>query len=358
MRPEPAAYTPDLPDAHDAVIDVRSPSEFSEDHIPGAINLPVLDDAERARVGTVYKQLSPFEARRMGAALVARNIARAIEGPLSAKPPGFSAVVYCWRGGMRSNAFAHVAAQIGWRMYVMEGGWKAYRAHVRAALYEKPLAHRLVLLDGDTGSAKTAILREARAQGAQTLDLEALANHRGSALGHFEASPQPGQKRFESALFDALRRFDPAVPVLVEAESNKLGKRVIPASVWAAMQAAPRLAIEAPVEERARHAVASYRDIADDPEALAARLAPLIPMNGRETVERWMALARAGDLEALAGALIEEHYDPAYARARTRSEFRPALNIRAASLAPKSLPALAARIVSAALSLDASRAAE
>lgn len=294
----------------------------------------------------------------MGAALVARNIARAIEGPLSAKPPGFSAVVYCWRGGMRSNAFAHVAAQVGWRVRVIEGGWKAYRAHVRAALYDRPLAHRFILLDGDTGSAKTAILHEARAQGAQTLDLEGLANHRGSALGHFEADPQPGQKRFESALFDELRRFDPAVPVLVEAESNKLGRRVIPASVWAAMQAAPRLAIEAPVAERARHAVASYRDIAGDPEMLAARLEPLIPLHGRQCVERWAALAAAGELEAFARALIEEHYDPAYARARNRSDFNPAQTIRAETLAPDALPALAARVISAALSLDSSRAAE
>jgi tRNA 2-selenouridine synthase len=337
------------------VIDVRSPSEFGEDHVPGAVNLPVLNDAERARVGTVYKQLSPFEARRMGAALVARNIAAAIEGPLNAQPPGFSALVYCWRGGMRSNAFAHVAAQVGWRIRVVEGGYKAYRAHVRRILYEAPLASRFVVLDGDTGSGKTAILEAARAQGAAVLDLEGLARHRGSALGHFNADPQPTQKRFESDLYDALRNTDPDSPVLVEAESNKLGARVIPASVWTAMQAAPRIRLDVPVAERARHSVAAYADIAADPDAIAARLQPLIPIHGRETVERWRGLAEAGALEAFARALIEEHYDPAYARARARGASGGGTRLVVTRLDAAGIDAAAAEATALALSLDAAR---
>jgi len=355
MPPETVSYDPSLPDRVDLVIDVRSPSEFAEDHVRGAENLPVLDDAERARVGTVYKQLSPFEARRTGAALVARNIAAAIEGPLGAKPPSFSALVYCWRGGMRSNAFAHVAAQVGWRVCVLQGGYKAYRAHVRRLLYDGPLAHRFVLVDGDTGSGKTAILHAARAKGAAVLDLEGLARHRGSALGGFTDAPQPTQKRFESGLFDVLRQIDPARPVLVEAESNKLGARVVPAALWAAMEAAPRIRISAPLEERARHSVQGYPDLAGDPDRLEARLQSLIPQHGRETVARWTALARSGATLDFARALIEEHYDPVYARARKRSGPAVEALLPIERLDEAGVGEAASRVIETALSLDGGR---
>ncbi|RZJ20674.1 MAG: tRNA 2-selenouridine(34) synthase MnmH, partial [Brevundimonas sp.] len=261
-------------DAFDAIIDVRSPGEFAEDHIPDAVNLPVLDDAQRAAIGTEYVQGSKFLARRRGAALVARNIAAHLDGPLGDYGGGFRALVHCWRGGQRSGAMAEVMAQVGWPVTVLDGGYQTWRRRVAAALYDQTLAHRLILLDGPTGVGKTALLSALSGAGAQTLDLEGLAGHRGSVFG---ATPggQPGQKRFESGLYDALARLDPARPVLVEAESSRIGRRVLPPAVWTAMSAAPVIALSAPPEVRVARLVADYAGIAADPAALEAALAAL-----------------------------------------------------------------------------------
>ena len=156
----------------DTVIDVRSPAEFAEDHVPGAINLPVLDDAERARIGTIFKQDSPFAARKLGAALVARNAARHLETALADKPGGWRPLIYCWRGGQRSGSFATILQQVGWRAEVIDGGYRSYRRLVTQAMHDTPLRHRLVLLDGNTGTAKTDLLKLLAAQGNQTVDLE------------------------------------------------------------------------------------------------------------------------------------------------------------------------------------------
>ena len=151
----------------DDIIDVRAPAEWAEDHIPGAINLPVLDDAERAQVGTVYKQVNPFTARKLGAALVARNAATHLQGPLADKPGGWRPLVYCWRGGQRSGSFASILAQIGWRVELVAGGYKAFRGLVVDALYHQPVPAPVVVLDGNTGSAKTEVLALLAARGVQ-----------------------------------------------------------------------------------------------------------------------------------------------------------------------------------------------
>ena len=231
-------------DGFHALIDVRSPSEFALDHVPGAINLPVLDDAQRAAVGTEYVQGSKFLARRTGAAMVARNIAAHLEGTLGGRDGSFKPLVYCWRGGQRSGAMVTVMDQVGWPVAVLDGGYQTWRRHVRAALYDTPLEHRLMLIDGPTGAGKTALLGALKARGVQTLDLEALAAHRGSLFGAMPGG-QPSQKAFESRLHDALSRLDPARPVAVEAESSKIGGRIVPPSLWTAMAAAPAVRIEA-----------------------------------------------------------------------------------------------------------------
>jgi tRNA 2-selenouridine synthase len=168
----------------DDIIDVRAPLEFAEDHIPGAISLPVLDDAERAEVGTIYKQVSPFTARKVGAALVAKNASVHLQGPLAEKSGAWKPLVYCWRGGQRSGSFASILGQIGWRVDTIAGGYKAWRALVVKALYETPVASPVVVLDGNTGSAKTEVLLRLGAMGMQVIDLEGLARHRGSLFGH------------------------------------------------------------------------------------------------------------------------------------------------------------------------------
>lgn len=208
----------------DAIIDVRSPGEFAEDHVPGAENLPVLDDAERAQVGTIYVQESRFLARRIGAAHVARNIARHLETALADRPASFRPLIYCWRGGQRSNAMATILSQVGWPVSLLVGGYKTYRRVVQARLYDGEAALRFVLLDGHTGSAKTEILGRLAARGAKVLDLEGLAEHRGSLFGALAGRSQPSQKLFESRLIQALDRLDPGLPIIVEAESSKIGR--------------------------------------------------------------------------------------------------------------------------------------
>jgi tRNA 2-selenouridine synthase len=229
----------------DALIDVRSPAEFALDHAPSAINLPVLGDEERAVVGTIYVQDSRFRARRLGAALVARNIARHLETALADRPHDFKPLVYCWRGGQRSNAMATVLAQVGWSTAVLAGGYRTYRRRVQTRLYNDPLGLDLVLLDGGTGSGKTEVLQALGTRGVQVVDLEALAEHRGSLFGAPAGAEQPSQKLFESRLLAAIEALDPARPVVVEAESHKIGERMLPPALWRAMDAAPRIALRA-----------------------------------------------------------------------------------------------------------------
>ena len=310
--------------AFDDIIDVRSPSEFAEDHVPGAISLPVLTDAERAQVGTIYVQDSAFKARRLGAALVARNIARHLEERLFDRPANWRPLVYCWRGGQRSGAMATILGQVGWRTAVLNGGYRTYRRRVNARLYDEPCPLNLVLLDGGTGVGKTEVLTLLAGQGVQTLDLEGLAEHRGSLFGALPGRPQPHQKLFETRLLLAIDRLDPARPVVVEAESSRIGQCFIPPALWTRMLAAPRIELSAPAPARARYLVRAYADIVADPAALAAVLDRLPRHLSKTDIEAWRGLAADGAFTVLAEALMAAHYDPAYRRASGK-DARPRL---------------------------------
>ena len=303
----------------DEIIDVRSSAEFAEDHVPGAVNLPVLSNEERAEVGTIYVQDSRFRARRLGAAHVARNASRHLETHLKDKDGSYRPLVYCWRGGMRSGSFASILEQVGWRVSLLEGGYQSYRRLVHKALYEEVLNVPVVVLDGNTGTAKTDLLHRLAERGCQVIDLEGLANHRGSVFG---ARPggQPVQKAFESALAMELVRLDPARPVVVEAESSKIGNRTIPPALWTAMRAAPRVFVAAPVAERARYLARAYADVAADLDALIGVIDKLAGLQSNETLEHWRELARNGALEDLARELMEIHYDPRYRKQRDRAD--------------------------------------
>lgn len=310
----------------DEIIDVRSPAEFAEDHVPGAVNFPVLDNQERARVGTLYKQQSPFAARKVGAALIARNVARHIEASLLDRPGEYRPLIYCWRGGQRSGAMATILGQIGWRVHVLTGGYKSYRRGVVRLLYGSGQAPaewpwQLILLDGNTGTAKTDLLHRLGGMGAQILDLEGLAGHRGSLFGAM-AADQPRQKAFESGLSAAVSRLDPARPVLVEAESSRIGRLNLPHALWEAMQAAPRLYLEAEAQDRARYLVEAYGDIAADRTILGEILDRLRPYHPAARIEAWQALVRTGALVDLARELMRFHYDPKYSRQRAASTHR------------------------------------
>lgn len=301
----------------DDIIDVRSPAEYAADHLPGAINLPVLDDAERARVGTIYKQVSPFDARKLGGALVAANAARHIVGPLSDRGGAWRGLIYCWRGGQRSGSFATILSQIGWRVDRIEGGYKSWRALVVDRVQHQPVGAPVIVLDGNTGSAKTAILERLAARGWPVIDLEGLAHHRGSLFGG-RAGGQPGQPLFEGRLAIALERLDPARPVVVEAESSRIGDLVVPKAMWQALCAAPRLRIEVPVAARAAYTAESYGDMVDDPARVAAIVAALSPLHPAERIEAWQRAVAGRDWRGLSEGLLRDHYDPRYRKHRLR----------------------------------------
>jgi tRNA 2-selenouridine synthase len=306
----------------DMIIDVRSPAEFAEDHVPGAVNLPVLDNEQRALVGTTYVQESRFLARRIGGAMVARNVAHHLDTALSDKPPTFKPLVYCWRGGQRSNAMALILAQVGWRTLVLKGGYKTYRRDVQKRLYDAPLPHRLIVLSGETGSGKTEILNRVAALGGQVVDLEEIALHRGSLFGAHAGKPQPSQKWFESCLAAQFDKLDPAKPVLVEAESYKIGNRTLPPSIWQAMAGAPRIDLNAPLDVRSEYLLRTYPGIAADRELLEAAFSQLQLYPGRKRLAAWREMADAGDFLTLIREVVERHYDPAYAGSLRREQRR------------------------------------
>jgi len=305
-------------DSFDAIIDVRSESEFAHDHIPGAINCPVLNDEERIRVGTLYKQTSAFEAKKVGAPIVAHNIARHLETLFADKPRDWRPLVYCWRGGNRSGSMGHIMARIGWQVAQLDGGYKAYRAHVSEAL-EHPPALDMRVICGTTGSGKSRLLETLHGIGAQVLDLEKLAAHRGSVLGHLPHEPQPTQKWFETQVWDTLRRFDPARPVFVESESKKVGNLRVPGVVMEQMRAAPCIALNLSRPNRVRLLMEDYQHFCVDPSALNGQLEHLVQLHGRARIDAWRALANGGQMAQVVDALLEEHYDPAYLRSIDRN---------------------------------------
>ena len=298
----------------DTIIDTRSPAEFALDHVPGAISCPVLDNDERARVGTLYKQVSPYKARVLGAALVAKNIARHLETAFAEKEKSWRPLVYCWRGGKRSGAMAHILREVGWDAKTVEGGYKAYRHYVVDALAALPAKFTFRVIHGVTGSGKSRLLRALAAAGAQVLDLEDLAAHRGSLLGSLPERPQPSQKMFESLLLHKLLSFDTQKATYVEGESKKIGQLQVPETLMNRMRASECLLLQAGTPARVTMLMDEYRHFFADVAKLGELLDCLIALHGRERIGEWKALAATGKWPELVARLLEEHYDPAYLR--------------------------------------------
>ncbi|MCW5650695.1 MAG: tRNA 2-selenouridine(34) synthase MnmH [Ramlibacter sp.] len=303
-----------------AVIDARSESEYALDHLPGAVNWPSLNDAQRIEVGTIYKQVNPFEARKRGAALVAANVSAHITREVMDKPKHWRPLVYCWRGGQRSGALALVLGQIGFRVHLVDGGYKAFRGAVLQHLPELAQRLQLRVICGPTGSGKTRLLHALASQGAQVLDLEGLANHRSSVLGSVPGLAQPSQKRFDTLVWDTLRHFDPARPVFVESESRKVGDVAINEALMTAMRASPCLRLSLPEDERVALLLEDYAQFVHDPQLLCSRLEALVELRGKATVASWTQRVRAGQLEPVVRELLALHYDPGYERS-SRNNF-------------------------------------
>jgi tRNA 2-selenouridine synthase len=333
--------------AHEARIDVRTPSEFAIDHIPGAVNLPVLDDAQRADVGSMHAKVSAFAARRHGAAIVSRNIAAILETYCADKPRQWAPLVYCWRGGKRSASLAHVLKEIGFRAVQLQGGYQTYRRHVVARLATLPQAFEYVVVCGLTGSGKSRFLRALSGAGGQVLDLEALARHRGSLLGDLPDEPQPSQKAFESALLAALDALDRARPVFVESESRRIGSVQLPDALLASMRIGRCVKLLTPQPLRVAILKEDYAHFLRDPAALAQRFERLVPLHGRRTIERWVDAAQRGDFDALVDELLLRHYDPTYSHS-IESNFpasAQALEVTPASASPAALERIAREVV-------------
>ncbi len=304
---------------YDCIIDVRSPSEYAHDHIPGAINCPVLDDEQRAQVGTLDRQVSPFEARKIGAALVSQNIGLHLQQRFLAMPKEWKPLVYCWRGGNRSGAVAHIFARIGWPVAQLEGGYQAYRRRVIANLDTLADHFTFRAVCGTTGSGKSRLLQVLAREGAQVLDLEQLANHRGSVLGGLPTAPQPSQKMFESRLWDVLRRLSPQRVVYVESESKKIGDVRVPDKLMERIRASNCVRVDTTMADRVALLIEDYPHLVDDTGLLATQLGHLVQLHGHDKINRWTQLAKDGHTAEMVEALLVEHYDPSYLRSIHRN---------------------------------------
>ncbi len=302
----------------DEIIDVRTPAEFADDHIPGAINCPVFSNEERITVGTLYKQVSPFEARKVGAAMVAKNIAYHLETRFHDKPKSWTPLIYCWRGGQRSGAMSIILAQVGWAAHKLEGGYKVYRREVLHQLQALPATLNFRVICGATGSGKSRLLDALANSGAQVLDLEVLAQHRGSVLGGIPLNPQPSPKMFDTLLLQKLHSFDANQTVFIEAESNKIGRITLPTALVNAMHGSPCVQLETSMDAREKLLLTDYHHFLDDPESLIEKLQVLLPFHGYQQLENWKALISAGAFEQLVRELLTLHYDPSYGRSTVK----------------------------------------
>lgn len=297
----------------EAIIDVRSPAEFEEDHIYGAINCPALSNEERAKVGALHKH-NPFEARKLGAAYISHNMSVYLQTTLATYKKYWKPLVYCWRGGMRSGSIVHIMQQIGWQAHQLEGGYKGYRQYILDALEKLPHKNNFIVLCGPTGSGKSRLLQVLERKGHQVLDLEGLASHRGSLLGLLPGVTQPGQRYFETCLHHQLQQFSPDRPIYIESESRRIGQLTLPAALFQRMQESPCLQVEVPLDERIRFLCEDYRCYIDSPDLLLEKMKRLAPYHAKTLITHWNTLMEEGHYEELVKGLLLEHYDPLYWR--------------------------------------------
>jgi tRNA 2-selenouridine synthase len=329
------------------IIDVRTPDEYALDHVPDAQNAPVLDNAERAAVGTLHKQESPFAAKRYGAALVARNIATHLLERYQHQPRDWAPLIYCWRGGNRSGAMVTIFNRIGWRAVQLEGGYQAYRRDVLAQLETLPGTLHYRVICGVTGSGKSRLLRALAAEGAQVLDLEDLAKHKGSVLGHDPTEAQPAQKMFDSLVLRQLQGFDANRPVFVEAESKKVGAVQVPDALMQAMRASPCVRVELSTAHRVALLKEEYEHFLRDPARLNRQLDCLTDLHGKAVITGWKDLSLSAQWDTLVEDLLHKHYDRAYetGMARNYRQYGEAALLQPAGIGVAEMRAVARRLV-------------
>jgi len=288
------------------IIDVRAPKEFIAGHIPGAVNIPLFDDAERAIIGTAYKRDCRQAAIRKGLAITGPKMEQFLDQAYAASPNQRLAV-HCWRGGMRSKSMATLFDFAGFDSRVLMGGYKAYRAAVHAQ-FTTPLS--LIILGGRTGSGKTKILQALADKGEQVLDLELLAHHKGSAFGDLGEEPQPTTEMFENLLFTQLQKLDTGKRIWVEDESHMIGTVFIPEAFWQHMRTAPVVFCDVPVEERIRFLVENYGHY--DAKGLINAVHKITKRLGGQHAKAALEAFEQGDLHT-ATRIVLVYYDKTYA---------------------------------------------
>ena len=329
----------------DTIIDVRSPSEFANDHIIGAINCPVLSDQEREKVGTIYKKESTFKAKIIGSSLTARNIADHIEKYFLEQKGSWQPLIYCWRGGQRSKAFSIILSEVGWRTYQLNGGYKEYRNRVVKYFENIGSKLKIILISGKTGSAKTKILQNIGELGGQILDLEGLANHKGSLLGKMPGLEQPSQKLFESKLFNKLKELNLKKNIYVEAESSKIGNVHIPKSIWAKMIISPRIEIKADLKLRANFLVKDYDYMCNNSDLIYPLLNGLKKRLSKNLIDSWKDLIQKKNWDELTESFLQNHYDPSYSSNTIKNDRKIIKIINAKSLDHSEISKIAKKIL-------------
>jgi tRNA 2-selenouridine synthase len=293
------------------VVDVRSPGEFARGHLPGAVNIPLLNNEERAEVGTLYKRSGRAEALVKGLERVGPKMATwvtTIQDLRNNRP----LLIYCWRGGMRSNSFGWLMRTAGFPVTVVEGGYKAWRKQVHHIIRQ---AYDLRILTGYTGSAKTEVLHELSALGHQSICLESLAHHKGSAFGGLGQAEQPTTESFENRLAEALYGFNPAKPIWMEDESISIGKVYLPQALYQRMQVAPHVRINIPHHQRLDHIVKGYGQLPTD--ELKAAFDRISKRMGPQHAKAAKAFLDHNNLREAANLALT-YYDQAYLHSLNR----------------------------------------
>lgn len=287
------------------VLDVRSPSEYARGNLPGSRNLPLFDDQQRAAIGTLYKNSGTYLAVLKGLELAGQKQARLVQEAYQ-QATNKQLLMYCWRGGMRSMSLAQVTQLTGIEVSLLQGGYKSFRTYARS-FFERPW--NFVVLSGLTGSGKTSLLIELKKMGQQVLDLESLANHRGSAFGGIDQAPQPTTEQFENHLFAELVSFDPQKIIWIEDESNRIGKVVVPRQLFTQLRNAPAIFLELDRQQRVQNLLADYgmAKLTDLHQAIDRIKKRMDGLQYRAAIE---ALSR-GDLPTVANIVLD-YYDKRY----------------------------------------------
>ena len=306
-------FNPALLDTH-CIVDARTPLEFAEDHLPGAINIPILTNAERVEIGTLYKQQGPQIARIRGLELTCHRFP-AIVATVAEAAAGRPILVYCWRGGLRSESIAMLLEMTGYPVVKLAGGYRSFRTLVSSFFESVSLPVQLVVLHGMTGSGKTEFLQQLPQERYTTIDLEGLARHRGSAFGSLGLGEQPPQKRFETLLWDAFRKAPADRPIVVEGESKRIGRVTLPGDLYEVMAASTKIWCTVSVATRVKRLSAEYaREEYRQPMAVA--LERIQKKLGRTQYSELQHKLAAWDVPGIAQDLIEQYYDKLYYRVR------------------------------------------